>query len=212
MEYKMEEYRIKNESKFLMVPNNESIESIESKVNSDEAYKGEGELLNEAIIKFPENKEREIVAMKVALIDVTNSTQIGMQKAIVPLHYIVEHILKIKDLDNRLQTKDSLLVKEIADIQGIDDGARNLFSFASKFCAYHNRFYGKDDFAIFDNVVSKILPFYLKAVNKNIIEKCREKMDYEKFVGYIDEFAQKYNITIKEKYKKIDHFLWYPNR
>ena len=53
------------------------------------------------------------------------------------------------------------------------NGKRNLFSFASKYCCYHNRnLYERDDYSILDTVL-KEQPRYFDDVTKNQIQNGR---------------------------------------
>ena len=52
-------------------------------------------------------------------------------------------------------------VPEIVDELAVLVPNRLNFSFATKFCTYCNRYcFGKDDYSIYDSVVSNILPYY----------------------------------------------------
>ena len=72
--------------------------------------------------------------MKVALIDLTNSTHISTHIKKISLSEIVDLILSIQDFDIRVSQGDPLLVSQLAE----SNGQINLFSFASKYCTYHN--------------------------------------------------------------------------
>jgi hypothetical protein len=66
-------------------------------------------------------------------------------------------IAAIPDIDNRIRTGDPDVVKEIAK----SNGKINLFSFASKYCCYHNHnLYQRDDYSILDTVLKDYLPRY----------------------------------------------------
>lgn len=88
--------------------------------------------------------------MKIAVIDVTNSTHLLQYKSKLSLYDLAKLILEIPDFDKRLEKGDPELVNIIAR----NIGAVNMFSFASKYCTYHNvEVYGRDDYSIFDGIV-----------------------------------------------------------
>ena len=55
---------------------NEAMEEAETLVQGTDNYGPENELITRCLRKFPKNTEPDIVAMKVGLIDITNSTHL----------------------------------------------------------------------------------------------------------------------------------------
>jgi len=118
-------------------------------------------------------------------------------------------IKNIKNIDERIKNGDPEVVVEIAK----SNGKINLFSFASKYCCYHNKnLYGKDDYSIFDNVLKNYLPKYFDDITKNEIENWRKNFQYKKFNEYIGQKLKLLNINIPFKRRKFDHYIWYLNR
>lgn len=67
-----------------------------------------------------------------------------------------------------------------------------MFSFASKYCTYHNvEIYERDDYSIFDGIVRKTLPQYIKGISSNKIDSWRTSYNYEEFNNCIGEFLDK---------------------
>lgn len=72
-------------------------------------------------------------------------------------------IASIPDIDARIKTGDPEVVNQIAR----SNGRINLFSFASKYCRYHNRnLYERDDYSILDTVLKEHLPLYFNDVTE----------------------------------------------
>lgn len=194
----------------------ENINEQERKVHKDEKYgdKANGKLLNDLIKEHPKNDDYTAVLHKVILIDFTNSTQLGQHKKKFTVYTLARDIMSISNLDERIEKGDPSVVDEIAGLTPI-----NLFSFASKFCFYHN----KKDYSIFDRVVTDTLPQYLD-VTKSYIRECKndkknkdktneKKKSYKDYRDVIDKLIKAYNLESEPDIRqKLDHFLWYPNK
>lgn len=186
----------------------------DKQVENDSQYGPEQKLIRDVIRKYSRNDDIIYVAMKVSVIDVTNSTQLSKYKSKISLYDIADIIVNIKDFDKRVENGDESLVEEIA--QKSKNKGVNLFSFASKYCHYHNRFvYGKDDYSIFDSVVRDHLSAYSLPGNPITLrtpEKWRKRIDYKSFNGYIAQILDASGITIPGKRRCFDHYVWFNNR
>ena len=60
---------------------NEAMEEAETLVQGTDNYGPENELITRCLRKFPKNTDPDIVAMKVGLIDITNSTHLSQHKS-----------------------------------------------------------------------------------------------------------------------------------
>lgn len=189
-----------------------NINEQEKRVDDDKKYHDNGELLY-YINDHPKNDDYTIVLHKVILIDFTNSTQLGQHKKKFTVYDLAKRITDIPNLDERIEKGDPSVVDEIAELTPI-----NLFSFASKFCFYHNR----KDYSIFDSVVTDTLPQYLD-VTKSYIKDCKDdkkdktkkdnKKSYKDYRDVIDKLIKAYNLELEPNIRqKLDHFLWYPNK
>lgn len=198
-----------------------NIQKLDNAVAKDKKYGKEQEIIKNVIQSFPCNTDLMQVAMKVSVIDLTNSTQLTKYKSKISLYDVCQIILGIKDFDKRLSIGDASLVSEIAkkskDFDGKGKGV-NLFSFASKYCCYHNIYqYGKDDYSIFDSVVSNYLPFYSTAKNplgKTQPEKWRKAFLYAEFNEYVGRLLDEKGIpsSVSGRRRMFDHFVWYSNK
>ena len=193
------------------------LEETAQRVNNDPRYGEEAAIISSCFRKFPENKDGDVIALKIALIDMTNSTNLNKHLSKIYLTSLIEKI-KACDFDKRVATGDASLIAELAKNE------INLFSFFSKYCLYHNYYvYQNDDFAIFDGVMKNHVggfvshyeyrgQVYIGAKIRNCIEKMRVTYDYEGYLSLIDTILERNNINIKGKRRKFDWFVWYNNR
>ena len=175
-------------------------------VLSDDKYGKEYRLIEDVLKKYPNNKTIEDVACKIAVIDFTNSTNLRQNK--INLYTLAKIITNI-DFDARVAGGDVSLVSDI-----ISKCPVKLYSFASKYCCYHNTFlYNRDDYSIYDSVVEKHLPEY--ATEKLPASKWRKNFNYETFNQYIGDLLDEYGITAAtepQRRRLFDHYVWYKNR
>lgn len=200
----------------------EELQTVEEHV-SESYYGPELEIIDKTLNRFRLNDDIVEIAMKVAVIDVTNSTQLSKYKSKVSLYDLAKIIAGIRNFDERVSKGDETLVSEISkaakelvrDKAGNPIGV-NLFSFASKYCHYHNRFiYGRDDYSIYDSVVSEhLFEFSLSSrpILKGTPNKWRENMDYQAYNEYIGEILDDAGVNIAGRRRLFDHYMWYRNR
>ena len=179
-------------------------------VLSDDKYGKEYRLIEDVLKKYPNNKTIEDVACKIAVIDFTNSTNLRLYKNKINLYTLAKIITCEKvDFDARVARGDVSLVSDI-----ISRCPVKLYSFASKYCCYHNTFlYNRDDYSIYDSVVKKHLPEY--ATEKLPASKWRKNFNYETFNQYIGDLLDEYGITAAtepQRRRLFDHYVWYKNR
>ena len=192
----------------LLLFTEKNIEKVHREVLKSISYGNEEKIIHDVLNSFPENDDINVIAMKIAVIDVTNSTQLSRYKNKISLYELANIILNIDNFDERIKNGDPELVNIISK----SNGKINLFSFASKYCTYHNNeIYGKDDYSIFDSVVRKMLPKYSN-ISLSQIEKWRKNHDYKSFNDSITKLLDDNNIHIKFRKRKFDHFLWFPNK
>ena len=191
------------------VISNETMEEIELLVHNTENYGPENELITRCLRKFPENTDPDIVAMKIGLIDITNSTHLSQHKSKISMVELADIISSIPDIDARIAIGDPENVNKIAK----SNGKVNLFSFASKYCCYHNRnLYERDDYSILDTVLKEYLPRYFDDITRGQIQKWQDSFNYQAYNDYISKKLDEYGITVSYRKRKFDHFVWYKNR
>ena len=187
----------------------ENITSVHQQVLKSTSYGANFAMIHNVLKRFPQNTDRELVAMKVSLVDLTNSTNIGRHINKISLSELVELILSIQDFDVRLAQGDPELVNQVAKC----NGKVNFFSFASKYCTYHSvDVYGQDDYSIFDSVVKDVLPYYIPKLTKATVEEWRATYNYAAFNDCIGKLLDQNNIHVPFRRRKFDYFLWYSNR
>lgn len=181
--------------------NNEAMEEVEALVQGTDNYGPENELITRCLQKFPNNTDPDVVAMKVGLIDITNSTHLSQHKSKISMVELANIITAIPDIDERIAAGDPEVVNEIAR----SNGKINLFSFASKYCCYHNRnLYGRDDYSILDTVLKEYLPRYFNDITRGQIQKWQDGFDYKSYNDYITHKLDEYSITVKYRKRKFD--------
>lgn len=187
------------------------IQNAEKDVMRNHTYGPEIELVKSCLKKYPDNTDIDIVAMKIALIDVTNSTNLSRQKSEINISELAKKIVGINSIDERIEKGDPEVVNEIANC----NGKVRLFSFASKYCCYHNKYvYNRDDYSIFDKVMKENLLKYFKNNNitKNGIESWRKKLNYKEYNDFITDNLNSLGIKSKYRKRQFDLFVWYNNR
>ena len=175
---------------------NADLEEVTKKVKKDNKYGREEILIDSALRQYPYNNDKALVAMKICLIDLTNGTNLmrnlGKNGGIYDL---ADKITKI-DFDKRVANGDLSLVNELSKWTKEKFG-KNLFSFISKYCLYHNvHCYDRDDFVIYDSVLADNLYKYITndeykkltgdILYKNSLRKYKSSFRYEDYKKVID--------------------------
>ena len=188
---------------------NESLEEAARQVMKSYIYGPGNEIITSCLKKFPLNNDPYVVAMKVSLIDVTNSTHLSQHKSRISIAELCQIIANIPDVDKRIENGDPEVVNEIAR----SNGKINLFSFASKYCCYHNHnLYENDDYSILDTVVKNNLPRFFNDISRNQIQKWQNAYQYKLYNEFITSKLDELGITIDYRKRKFDHFIWYKTR
>lgn len=223
-----------SDSKLGLLPplTSDNIEFVENEIKNNQIYgdNGNDRELKSFFLNHKENTNRDIVLYKIMLIDYTNSTQLQRHKKEFSVFALADRLLAMKTLDEDIKRGDISLVRKISkqpvdykrsNVSSIIEETSeqkkeiNLFSFASKFCHYHNRIcYGGDDYSIFDHVVAfAIAKKYLPEVKISTIDYYRKNSIYEEYHNLITRIIAKYDLGQIENIRyKLDHFLWYPNK
>ena len=191
------------------VISNETLDEASALVQSTDNYGPENDLITRCLKKFPQNTDPDVVAMKIGLIDITNSTHLSQHKSLISMVELCDIIVDIPDIDARIRAGDPEVVNEIAR----SNGKINLFSFASKYCCYHNHnLYGRDDYSILDTILKEYLPRYFPDIRKGTIQRWQDTFNYSAYNDYITRKLDELGITVSFRKRKFDHFVWYKNR
>ncbi|MGN0623889.1 MAG: hypothetical protein ACI4JA_08085 [Oscillospiraceae bacterium] len=177
---------------------------------------------------FPTDKDT--LERVVRLIDKENSTHLSVsgntKNSNQGIKLTVEGLSLMTHLSQKIEKGESGIVNDIA---GLVKG-RNNISFASKFCAFCNRYcFRKDDYSIYDSVLCEVLPYYAYVYcgekyfrhktrgNKEFTGTISEtfgKKDATDYKGY-NQLIGKIIAVIREKVNKditrkdFDLLLWY---
>lgn len=118
------------------------------------------------------------------------------------------------DKDNFLQQLKNGDSKVVDDKSYIEGFSRHEKSLASKVCCYLCELeYKISNFVINDNVVRKVLPYYLNCYeipndNKNL-DKCSYKEITDLIKSLIDKISKNSEKQEKMSYAEIDRIIWY---
>lgn len=195
----------------------------------DDVVKNDEEIMRKFLKANPLNTDNNIVIQKIRLIDLMNSTQLQMnnKKEYNNKNTRIEKVLAEQiinmNFDERIKKGEPKLVDDIAKAANdVDHEFKILYSFASKYCYYHQTYAldtPKNDYPIYDSVLRKVLPKYINGVTTNSLENMfKEGCLYEDYITIIKNTLAAYNIDIHEKAFKgrplsmLDHCLWYKNR
>ncbi|WP_215224091.1 hypothetical protein [Echinicola shivajiensis] len=183
----------------LQTPTNDLLDKYIDQFNNDERYYPADQAIINLFKAFPNNKKLEDILLKLSVINDLYSTNIlGTFK-------MAKHIQQ-QDIDQGLQSGDPDIVHRIAkghDIRTKKNNREiNFYSFATKYCNWHNR----DKYAIYDSFVDKVLMAY-KRKDKFSNFRQSDLKDFNKFKQIIEDFADHYNLT-RHNLKEIDKFLW----
>ena len=203
---------INQNPKVLLPLNKNEVIKIQKEVENDAFYGAGIRLLGDIIKAKKLNTNPNEVIDKIVIINALNSTNLQTQKSTVK--NIANAIKECANFDTLLKNGD----KKAVDIIALaNKNERINFSFATKYCAYHSYYLYNDDFSIYDNFVSIILPFYAKPLGIEIsqtkLKEYKEKCDYESFNNVIKEVLKGYKLD-KEKQirRQFDHFLWWQGK
>jgi hypothetical protein len=169
-------------------------------------FDSENEVLEEALgelfRQYPHNTRPAQVLLKVTALNAMYSTQIPLYSTRIPtLFELVDHIVAL-DIDSRLERGDEGLVFDIAKIEVPSKAIRFNYSFATKYCSWHNR----NAYPIFD---SRVYEYLCHAVNHGFLDSFRQKdlWVYAKFKAVIEQFQERNGLG-EFTFKDIDKFLY----
>lgn len=138
----------------------------------------------------------------IGLIATSNSTRTPKANIKILANYILS---KKDEFLKRLKSGDISLVDEITYLDGF---SRREKSLASKVCGFLCELkYHKSNFAINDNVVRRILPYYLKYYDIPCENKNLDNCSYKEISALIEKIMNK--LPEKMTYSEIDRIIWY---
>lgn len=140
---------------------------------------------------YPNNNNLDEVLLKCAAINAFSSTHV------YDLYSMAEHIVG-KQIDEKMKNGDLSIVNTIAKIK-ISGMKHNFYSFATKYCHYHN----PENYPIYDNYVAKVLCSFTEDFR---VVKENELREYDRYVGVLKDFKQHYGLDLS--FVDLDKYLW----
>lgn len=177
-----------------MLPN-PGLEIDEACDSFDREEKAVESSLDALMAVFPHNLEFAHVHIKV----ITISQLYRARVKNIDAEPLARHIWSIPDLDDLLSVGSPKVVGLMHDC---DTTRIKYYSFATKFCSWHNQ----KDYSIWDNNVDEALWSYKKQDGFANFKR-NELLDYPRFVSIVKEFRVFYGLQ-HHSLKNIDKFLW----
>lgn len=173
-------------------------ELIEEKIRRFDAS-GAGisdKALTDLFTAFPNNVQYEHVLLKAISLNALYYTNI---KAI---YMVATHVWQC-DIDFRLAAKSPEVVNEIARTRMKDGKIRWNYSFASKYCSWHQ----PDAYPIYDGYVDSLIWAYQKHDKFSKFRRGDLFADYCQYKRVLEAFREYYGLT-EFSFKELDKFLW----
>ena len=165
-----------------------------------EAYRIQEDVLKQIWRKYPDNKNLKEIEVKVKTLNLYYSTNV------IATNKVAKSIYSIKDLDKCLEDGDLSVVQKIAHLNLADGKQRDFYSFATKYCSFHNR----KKCPIYDFYVQDLLYRYQKQENfypgKITRNSITNYLKYDEYKNIIDCFISYFDLHCS--YKELDMYLW----
>lgn len=178
----------------LEIPTSSLVIRYNQKFENDERYYLADQAIIKLFSKFSENTDIKDILLKISVINDLYSTNI------FATFEMAKHILSLK-VDVAIKKGDPEVVNKIAQIT-ISNKKKNFYSFATKYCNWHNQM----KYPIYDNFVDKILRKY-RDETKFYDFNNDDLRDYAKFLEILHKFRTHFKLD-DFNFKKIDKFLW----
>ena len=143
----------------------------------------------------PKNNSINEIILKIAALNTVYNTHINS------VYPIAQHILSL-NIDKRLAIGDETLIDELMQVFYPDGKKINHYSFATKYCSFHN----SNAFPIYDSYVDRILRYYREHEGFSVFDNNDLKI-YPNFKQILSDFQHHFGL---EKYtaKELDQYLW----
>lgn len=145
---------------------------------------------------IPENKNFEAILAKCITLNVLANTNI------IEVFYIAKHISEL-NIDDRLKREDYKLINDISEVD-INGKTHHFYSFASKYCCFHN----PNMYSIYDRYVDIVLWELQEQDHFSNFKRCDLKK-YKCYMKVLEDFRNYYGFPENEFSKKdLDKYLW----
>ncbi|PYS58486.1 MAG: hypothetical protein DMF74_23690 [Acidobacteria bacterium] len=105
------------------------------------------------------------------------------------------------DIDAQVRQGDPQVVDQIAKLT-ISGKERRNYSFATKYCSFHN----PSSYPIYDSIVDKVLKAYQRQDRFSSLP-LGDLKDYRRFKEVLEEFVNFYKGLGRPRWKDLDYFL-----
>lgn len=160
-----------------------------------DAYADADAALSLVFQAWPDNTSLPHVLTKVVLLNRLYST------SVYDVHGLARHIVGL-GIDTHMRSADPGVVARIATVQLTNGKSRNNYSFATKYCAWHN----PEDFQIYDSRVDEALWHYQKRFRFASFRRY-DLSDYSSFMRIMDQFREHFGLHAFTR-RQLDKFLW----
>jgi hypothetical protein len=151
--------------------------------------------IQELVSTYPNNQAVEHILLKVLAINALYHTRV----LDIDLQPLANHIKTISELDLRLKAGTPDVVDAIWKSTRT---RRHYFSFATKFCSWHNQ----EAYAIYDLNVWEALAAYRRK-DERFTFRDAECETYSGFIAVVRRFQKAYDLD-RYTLKSVDKFLW----
>lgn len=171
---------------------------LELLLKSEKQFDIENEVIESALKqlldRFPDNSVRSHVLLKTVVLNKLYNAQI------LDVESVAYHIVKC-DIDRLLSSGDLSVVKLIANVR-IGDKIRCNYSFATKYCSWHN----PGCYPIYDSRADACL-WAFNRKDRFFAFRRQELWEYGKYVEVIKAFQARYGLG-SFSYKQVDKLLY----
>jgi hypothetical protein len=184
----------KGSSRVPAAPTEQLVRKYLDKFQRDKRYAPADEGLTELLRKFPRNVELGEVAVKAASINALYTA------GILGIFQVAKRVHRL-NIDPELARHSTAIVDKIAAVR-FKNKRRNVFSFATKYCSWHDR----KNYPIYDRFVDRLLRAYR---GKDNFMKFRndELRRYAYFKRIVSTFRDHYGLQ-RFSFTELDKFLW----
>ena len=144
--------------------------------------------------QMPKNVDIHDILVKCATLNSLANTNI------IDVYYVAKHIYDLK-IDERLKNGDYDLVDDISKVK-IKGKEHHFYSFASKYCSYHQ----PDLYSIYDRYVNIVLS-ELQSTDPFSNFRSGELRQYKCYMKALEDFRKRYGLIEYSK-KDLDKYLW----
>lgn len=149
--------------------------------------------LRQLLEQFPENNEVSHVLLKVLVLNKLYNTRVND----VDVQGLAKHIADL-GVDEPIKQGDTAIVERIYTCEGL----RMYYSFATKFCSWHN----PDSYPIYDSYAEECLWAYRKQQGFAAFKR-QDCGVYNRYKAVVNTFRRHYGLD-DFTFKEIDKFLW----